>query len=1188
MRKFVGIFALICLFAIPAVAHAADCYFVGDTDGDWNDSTNWASSSGGCGDTCADTIPTTTTNVKVDSNSPSNALDTNFDVLSVDFTGFTNTFNFSSYTLTSSGDVTFVSGMTLTAGTGRLKVDASATVTSGGKSVYQLEFAGAIDITISGDLGVTNKFYPQTANNQTITIDGDDIQLSGDMEIANLATFDGSATIDVNGTGAQTLDFGTMESSNVRYMSNPIVISNTSDTVTMDHNGGGYVIPLAGGIDIDPSATVDFTTNTTKVRILQNSATYDFGGQDLYQLDLQTGSDTITLDRNVTVKNTLYFNATTLTMNGYKIIAKGDVTGGVNKGSNIGTTVLELSGTGSQTVDLSGCTASSRVWSLAIVINKGGGGVTWAGANGDLKFETSGDITNTAGGSLVDFATNSVATNLQASATWDTDGIDFHALSFGLSSTNITVTMLSDITATNTLTLNQGNQKTTFNGAYVVRALGDVAATNSGAGTDGTASLSIEGSTNQSVNLHTASAAYVHAINIDIASTGGAVSFVADSGSYINRIGGSLTKTSGTVDTTTNSPSFYIRTTTGSHNLMGMTIGGGLNFAHYGSTYVLDGNVTVVGTFNYGSGSGAPQSEVINGNTLYLQGNIAGNSGSSGTSGTTVFEVSGSAAQSIQFDGYTNNSAYAIANPVVLNKSGSAGTWAAGYHLLKGNVTYSGGTFDFTTNSSAIKFSGTSAQNLSLNGLTLYDVLVDGTDVNATANMSISHDLTINSGKTFKPGSAQITISNNFTNGGTLTPGTSTFIFDKSGTAVVDGTTTFYNLTNNATQLNFDDADVFTISGTGAGNGIWSSDDATNTVDIDFAAETISSADGTRVDSAGGVAVTTTGTITDCVNWTAPAGAPDQVTGLSATAQADALTIDLSWTEPGNGGDPITGYLIERESPVGGGWSTLVADTGTTDTTYADTGLSAGTQYNYRVSAINGTGTGPASTAANDTTSDVPDQVTGLTATKQTCAKAIDLSWSAPAGNGSAITGYKIERESPAGGGFSTLVADTGTTSTTYSDTGLSAATEYNYKVSAINAIGTGSASTADSDTTNDVPGAPTGLGASAASHTQIDLSWTAPVSDGGCSITGYYIERESPTGGGFSDLVADTGNTDTTYSDTGLTPETEYNYRVSAINGIGTSSASTAAADTTDAAPAAAHKWKGLSFIGEYAKATG
>ena len=98
-------------------------------------------------------------------------------------------------------------------------------------------------------------------------------------------------------------------------------------------------------------------------------------------------------------------------------------------------------------------------------------------------------------------------------------------------------------------------------------------------------------------------------------------------------------------------------------------------------------------------------------------------------------------------------------------------------------------------------------------------------------------------------------------------------------------------------------------------------------------------------------------------------------------------------------------------------------------------------------------------------------------------------------------------------------------------------------------------------------PGAPTGLTVSHVGGTQLALSWTAPASDGGSAITGYKIERETPTGNGFSTLVADTGDTSTTYTNTSLSLNTQYNYRVSAINAIGTSSASSSAAQTTPTA---------------------
>ena len=115
-------------------------------------------------------------------------------------------------------------------------------------------------------------------------------------------------------------------------------------------------------------------------------------------------------------------------------------------------------------------------------------------------------------------------------------------------------------------------------------------------------------------------------------------------------------------------------------------------------------------------------------------------------------------------------------------------------------------------------------------------------------------------------------------------------------------------------------------------------------------------------------------------------------------------------------------------------------------------------------------------------------------------------------------------------------------------------------------------------------PGAPTGLAATANGPSQIDLAWTAPASTGGSAITGYKIEV-SPDGSSWSDLVADTGSTDTAYAHMGLDPATTRHYRVSAINAVGTSNASDSD-DTntasTNTAPTGAPTITGTAEVGE------
>jgi hypothetical protein len=296
--------------------------------------------------------------------------------------------------------------------------------------------------------------------------------------------------------------------------------------------------------------------------------------------------------------------------------------------------------------------------------------------------------------------------------------------------------------------------------------------------------------------------------------------------------------------------------------------------------------------------------------------------------------------------------------------------------------------------------------------------------------------------------------------------------------------------------------------------------------------------------------------------------APGAPTGLVAT-NVSPTKIDLSWNAPSNnGGYPITGYKIEYKKGTGS-YVSLVSNTANTTASYVHTGLTTGTTYTYKISAISSIGTSAASAEASATpttesTATVPGTPTGLVATA-TSATQINLSWTAPSNGGSAITGYKIEYKSGTGT-YSVLVANTATASTTYSHTSLTTGTTYTYKISAINAIGTGSVSSEASatPTATSQPSAATApsspsLTATAVSATQINLSWTAP-SNGGSAITGYKIEVKKGTGS-FETLVANTNGTSTLYPHTGLTAGTVYYYRVSAINAIGTGTSGDASA---------------------------
>lgn len=268
---------------------------------------------------------------------------------------------------------------------------------------------------------------------------------------------------------------------------------------------------------------------------------------------------------------------------------------------------------------------------------------------------------------------------------------------------------------------------------------------------------------------------------------------------------------------------------------------------------------------------------------------------------------------------------------------------------------------------------------------------------------------------------------------------------------------------------------------------------------------------------------------------------------LSKVNTLSSSSISVSWLNS-------TGarwFLVYQESPTGHGFSQII---NTTSLSYINTNLINATQYNYEIFAGNSSGTSstPSNTISNYTLTFKP---TNLSLTVQSPSQ-INLSWTQPKGT---FTGNFIEY-SLDNSTWSTLVANTGNTTAHYNATSLSPNTKYYFRVSAINQGGTNGTTNMPLATT--VPGVPTSLSASRLSQSSIHLGWIAPSGNG--IITGYKIERSENGGISWSTIDANTGNSTTAYTDTGLTLGITYTYQVSAINSGGTSSPSGTSSATT------------------------
>jgi hypothetical protein len=188
-----------------------------------------------------------------------------------------------------------------------------------------------------------------------------------------------------------------------------------------------------------------------------------------------------------------------------------------------------------------------------------------------------------------------------------------------------------------------------------------------------------------------------------------------------------------------------------------------------------------------------------------------------------------------------------------------------------------------------------------------------------------------------------------------------------------------------------------------------------------------------------------------------------------------------------------------------------------------------------------------------------PGTPTGVTATAGPSSATV--SWTAPS-SGGPVTSYTI---TPYIGSTAqtpkTITGSPPATNTTVS--GLTPGQAYTFTVKAANLSGSGPASGPSAPVTPtgaSAPGAPTGVTAQADAQAAI-VRWTAPSNDGGSPITGYTI---TPSVGGNPQTPVQTGASATDLRVTGLTAGTAYTFTVKAVNGAGSSAASSATSAVT------------------------
>ncbi len=292
--------------------------------------------------------------------------------------------------------------------------------------------------------------------------------------------------------------------------------------------------------------------------------------------------------------------------------------------------------------------------------------------------------------------------------------------------------------------------------------------------------------------------------------------------------------------------------------------------------------------------------------------------------------------------------------------------------------------------------------------------------------------------------------------------------------------------------------------------------------------------------------------------------APSVPTHLVATAQS-AASVQLTWSasQDNADGSGLATYRVMR-----GGVQIAQVPAGTL--TYLDTGLAASTLYSFSVLAVDNAGnssaqsgtatvTTPPTNNADSTAPTIPQNAVA-TAPSST---SVHVAWSASTDNagGTGLAGYRVLR-----GGIQVAQVSAGTLS--YTETGLTANTQYAYTVRAADNAGNVSADSNIASVTTPpassgdtiAPSIPSNLAATSPSSTSVRLTWGASADNaGGSGLASYRVLR-----GGVQVAQVPAGTL--TFTETGLSANTQYAYTVRAVDNAGNMSANSNTATITTA----------------------
>lgn len=255
--------------------------------------------------------------------------------------------------------------------------------------------------------------------------------------------------------------------------------------------------------------------------------------------------------------------------------------------------------------------------------------------------------------------------------------------------------------------------------------------------------------------------------------------------------------------------------------------------------------------------------------------------------------------------------------------------------------------------------------------------------------------------------------------------------------------------------------------------------------------------------------------------------------GSVKTVSSSYNSITVSWNSV-KGAD---GYLVYRAVSKNGTYSLVK---GTTLKSYKNTALTTGKTYYYKIRAYKKSKNSKLYGKYSAIKSAKPvAAVPGSVSAAATSYNTIKVSWKPVAG----ASGYCVYTAASSTGTYSLIKTTTGSS---YSNTGRTTGSTYYYKVRAYTTVKGTKVFGSYTKAVNATPALakPVPVIAASSKDGTIDISWTAIA-----GANGYEIRRAEPNSQEYALLAT---SSDTVYSDTKITPENTYYYKIRAYRTVG------------------------------------